>query len=240
MAELSWQDAVDLIHPYIIKISTPIGSGTGFLFAYSADKSMRAVATATHLVKHAHEWQQPIRLLHHLSGEEEFLKEEDRAILLDSRLDTAAILFSQSAIQFPETIPRLATRGKRLRQGVNLAWVGFPAVSPQTLCFFSGHTSAYLEEQGVYLVDGVVINGVSGGPAFVTDGEGGIILAGVITAYIPNRATGEPLPGLCMVSDVSQLQMVVVAINTLDEAKEQETPPSMSSSPANSTTTPNA
>ena len=231
MAGLSWQDAIDIIHPYVVKISTPLGFGTGFLFAHSADNSIVAVASAAHVLSHAHEWQQPIRLYHPSSKKDVFLKEEDRAIVLDSDLDTAAVVFTKPPFPLPDSLLALAPQGKRLRQGVNLGWVGFPGFAAHELCFFTGHISAYLESREIYLVDGVVINGVSGGPAFIAEKAGGITLAGVITAYIPNRANGEPLPGLCMVSDVSQLQIVVETFKSLDEAKEQETPPAPGSNP---------
>jgi len=229
VGESIWHEAVDLITPYIVKISSPIGSGTGFLFAYSGNRATCGIATAGHVVNHPHQWHQPIRMRHFLSGEEVFLKEEDRAIVLDAELDTAAIVLPKPAMPLPEDLIALAPEGMYLKQGVELGWVGFPVVSPQNLCFFSGRISAYLNEDEVYLVDGVAINGVSGGPAFTLNASGGITLAGVISAYVPNRATGEPLPGVCMVTDVSQLQVVVATFKSFDEAKEQEASASLSS-----------
>ena len=35
MAELSWQEAIEIIEPHVVKIDTPRGSGTGFLCAYT-------------------------------------------------------------------------------------------------------------------------------------------------------------------------------------------------------------
>lgn len=226
MSEIPWQDAIDLLIPYVVKISTPIGSGTGFLFAYSADQSICAVATAAHVVSHAHEWRQPIRVLHHVSRQDKLLTAEERAIVLDYDLDTAAITFSKSSIPFPEQLLSLAPEGKFLRPGVEIGWVGFPALSPENLCFFAGYISAYLLKLETYLVDGVIIHGVSGGPAFMRESTGGVTLAGVLTAYVPNRAAGEPLPGLGMVSDVSQMQVFVKKFKSLGEAKDQETPSS--------------
>jgi hypothetical protein len=222
MTELSWHEAVELIEPYVVKISTPIGSGSGFLFAQSSKSEICAVATAAHVVNHSHLWQQPIRILHYSTGKIAFLKEEDRAIILDNRLDTAAIVFQTGILPFPTKLLPLAPEGKYLKRGVNLGWVGYPAVSPDDLCFFNGCVSVYLEQEEAYLVDGVAINGVSGGPAFELSATGGITLAGVISAYIPNRATSETLPGLSMASDVAQLQGIVSALVSFDEAKQKE------------------
>ena len=236
MPEISWYQAVDLVRPFVVKISHPLGTGTGFLFAYSADKDTCGVATAAHVVAHAHDWRQPIRLSHLLSGEEVFLSFDERGIILDNELDTAAIVFSASSIPFPKQLLQLSPEGKHLKQGADLGWVGFPAVSPQNLCFFSGHVSAYLTEEEYYLVDGVVINGVSGGPAFTTGPAKSVTLAGIITAYMPNWATSGPLPGLGKVSDVSHLQGVVGAFKSVDEAKRRQSPPGSSGTTTTSPT----
>lgn len=94
-------------------------------------------------------------------------------------------------------------------------------MSPDMLCFFSGSISAYLPDRNSYLVDGVAINGVSGGPAVVIEDDG-ITVIGVVSAYIPNLATGQVLPGLCQLSDVTHLQMAVRSFNSLEDAKAEE------------------
>lgn len=102
--------------------------------------------------------------------------------------------------------------------------MGFPALSPEDLCLFSGRVSCFLENQRAYLVDGVAVNGVSGGPAFHLGLEGSTTLIGVVSAYIPNLAAGRSLPGLCLVRDVKQLHDVVAALKSMEEAKRGETP----------------
>jgi len=225
MSDIPWQHAVRLVEPYIVRISTPSGSGTGFLFAFFADKSSCAVATAAHVVAHAHSWQQPIRVQHHSSATEVFLKAEDRAIILDESLDTAAIVFDIGEVPVPDSLIDLTETGKYYRQGVELGWLGYPALSPKNLCFFLGTISAFLQKEEIYLVDGVAINGVSGGPAFLTDSSGKLALVGVVSAYVPNRATGESLPGLLMVSDVSQLQKVIATLASMEDAQKKQLPP---------------
>ena len=86
---------------------------------------------------------------------------------------------------------------------------------------FSGRISAWIESDNAYLVDGVAINGVSGGPAFIV----GNMLIGVVSAYIPNRAMGEPLPGLAVVRGVNQYHDLAQEFETLDQAKAKEIPP---------------
>jgi hypothetical protein len=53
-------------------------------------------------------------------------------------------------------------------------------------------------------------------------------LIGVVSAYIANRATGETLPGVAVVQDVTQFHDVAERFRTVDEAKSTESPPSES------------
>ena len=59
---MNWDQVVQKVTPYVVKIETPAGSGTGFLFAYNEDHSWCGVATALHVVSAADEWQQPIKI----------------------------------------------------------------------------------------------------------------------------------------------------------------------------------
>jgi hypothetical protein len=45
---------------------------------------------------------------------------------------------------------------------------------------------------------------------------------GVMSAYIANRATGETLPGLAVVTNVDQFHELSKAFKSMDEAKEKE------------------
>ena len=221
MPNVEWYDAVELLHRHVFKISTPSGFGTGFLLQVEEQADLCSIATAAHVIRHAHQWEQPIRLDHHASGQSVLLREPDRAILVGDSLDTAALSFPKRALPVPEVAHRLAPTDLRLKVGIEVGWVGFPAMSPETPCFFAGRISAYLSDQSSYLVDGVAINGVSGGPAIKCEPDG-VTLIGLVSAYIPNRATGEPLPGLCLISNIAPLRLAVESIESLKEAKEEE------------------
>ena len=225
MAEMLWKKAVEMVKPYVVKITTPDGSGTGFLCAYTTDKKICGIATAAHVVQQSHLWEKPIRIQHHSSGETILLRATDRIIYLDANSDTAVILFLKGEIPLPKTTLAFISEEKYLRVGVEIGWVGFPAVSPQNLCFFTGINSCWLEDLRIYLVDGVAINGVSGGPAFyIPTGEKEIKVIGSVSAYLPNRAGSTP--GLAMISDVEYFHNVIKTIKNWKEAKKKETPPS--------------
>lgn len=220
MPNLEWYDAVDLLREHVFKISTPSGFGTGFLLEVGEQGDLCSIATAAHVIRHAHRWEEPIRLDHYASGQSVLLREPDRAILIGDRLDTAAVTFLKQALPVPAVAHPLAPHDRRLKVGNEVGWVGFPAMSPEILCFFAGRVSAYLSDPDSYLVDGVAIHGVSGGAAVTPDADG-ITVIGVVSAYVPNRATGEPLPGLCVISDIAPLHWALESIKSLEEAKDE-------------------
>lgn len=160
---MNWNALVDKVAPYVVKIETPRGHGTGFLCVYNEDHSVVAIATAYHVVRYADEWQEPIRLRHFPSTTTVFLKEQDRAILGDYKTDSAVILVQPSDLQFPDSTIPLLPSTSILDIGTEVGWLGFPSVAPLTLCFFSGNVSAREEGRHAYFIDGVAINGVSGG-----------------------------------------------------------------------------
>ena len=90
--------------------------------------------------------------------------------------------------------------------------------------FFSGRVSCFLKTEHAYLIDGVAINGVSGGPTFFLASDRYFIL-GVVSAYIANRVTGEVLPGLSVVRDITQFHELGKRFKSIDEAKKKEIPP---------------
>lgn len=80
-----------------------------------------------------------------------------------------------------------------LRRGTEVGWLGYPGITEPELCFFHGHISGMRQKPPVYLVDGVAINGVSGGPVF----DNRCHLAGLVSAYQPNAVDeSTTLPGV--------------------------------------------
>ena len=46
-------------------------------------------------------------------------------------------------------------------------------------------------------------------------------LCGVVSAYIPNRATGEALPGVCVIRSVAPYRGMLQSLKSLEEAREK-------------------
>ncbi len=217
---MDWNQIVEKVTPYIVKINTPEGHGTGFLCVYNEDHSMCGIATAHHVVAHADEWQHPLRITNLSTEKTYFAKESERVILLDADRDSAVILLFQAHLQFPEILIPLLPADRILPIGVEVGWLGFPNIDPQTMCFFSGNVSA--RKPSAYLIDGVAINGVSGGPVLYSTATEGIQIVGSISAYMPNRASTGVLPGLCVAQDVSHFNTTARYIKSADDAKRKK------------------
>jgi hypothetical protein len=227
---MQWNRMVDVIAPHVFKIESPSGHGTGFLCLMGKDHEMVGIATALHVVQQADKWQQPIRVSNYQTQDTRLLTTTDRVILSSGPRDSAVILFGPGDLHLPEKLIPLVPDDVFLTVGCEVGWVGFPAVEPNTLCFFCGYISASILDNTAYLVDGVAINGVSGGPVFSyqfsTGADGKRFpdpeIIGLTTAYIPNRATGEPLPGLAVAQDVSHIHEVISRLASLQEAQEKK------------------
>lgn len=222
MSNSQWYDAIENLRPYVFKVLTPQCSGTGFQMLYSKSKKFCGIATAYHVVEHAYEWDELIKINHLDSQNTLVLKASDRVVIPYANEDLAFILFQENNLQLKQSVPQIVPPKKSLKQGVEIGWCGFPSVAPPNeLCFFAGYISCCLDNQMSYLVDGVAINGVSGGPAFFRPATGEPIICGVTTAYIPNRATGEALPGVCVVRSIEPYQQMISDLKNLEDAEKK-------------------
>jgi hypothetical protein len=221
---MNWDSIVQKVSPYVVKIETPDGSGTGFVALYSEDKMWCGVATALHVVKEADEWQKPIKIhAHAFQKSPLFLSETKRIIFTDWKTDSAVVFFHKTSdLEFPDDLIPLRPINAPLAIGVELGWMGFPFLEPYTLCFFSGNISARQENRNTYLIDGVAINGVSGGPVIFSSATDGVQFIGVVSAYRANRAGGDSLPGLLVAHDVSHFHSVLSTVKSWDEAKKKK------------------
>jgi len=218
---MAWHRLYEKIKPYIVRIETPSGFGTGFLFAFNESKSIAAIATALHVIEDVNDWRQPIRITQHGTGKQVFLEYTDRAVRLDYKRDSAAIALAAAALDFPDKALPLLPADKVKKVGVQIGWVGFPVLSPNSLCFFQGGVSAYLQDDDCYLIDGVAIHGVSGGPVFAEMNDASPQIVGIVSTYLANRQRGDTLPGLLKAYDLTHLHDAIASIKSLDDARKK-------------------
>ena len=217
---MKWINVIKRMAPYVIRIETPNGHGTGFLLTINDNPPMYSIATARHVIDHAAKWKLPIMIYTHKEQKAILYEHDDYMVLMDpSERDLAILLIGQRSLKFDGSPPDLIPANHYLTTGVNVGWLGYPFPSSFGLNFFSGHISGSVGTFGqhdhAYLIDGVAINGVSGGPLLIVDETYNIQIAGLISAYYPNRATGEALPGLSIAQDSSSLHGGVHYANNL-------------------------
>lgn len=223
MLHRNWTAALEKVKPYCFKVTTPTAAGSGFLITYRDNTEFCGVATAYHVVQHAQEWGEPVKLGHEGTRKIITLKESERVIIEKRNKDVAVILFSKGELDIPTNTLPLSAADKYFKPGLEIGWTGYPAVAPDRFSFFSGRISSFIEQDGAYLVDGVAINGVSGGPSFATfDNEGKVVLLGLVSAYIPNRALGESLPGVCFIVGIYPFYQIIQDLDSMEEAREKE------------------
>ncbi|MDP1990468.1 MAG: hypothetical protein Q8K00_05540 [Syntrophales bacterium] len=219
---MNWDQIVQKVTPHIVKIETQSGHGSGFLFMYNDNKSWCGIATAAHVLYQADKWKQPIQIFHSESNQTLFLQANERVITIDWETDSAVLLFNKVELPLPENLIPLLPSSSPLSIGLEVGWLGFPAIESFTLCFFSGIISARQDFRKAYLIDGVAIQGVSGGPVLYSTGTEGIQFIGTVNAYKANRVTGEALPGLLIAQDVSHFHGVLQHVRSVDEANKKK------------------
>lgn len=212
---MSWDQAVNTVTPHIVKIETPDGYGTGFLAFWNHDRSWCGIATSAHVVKHADDWQQPIKI--RAQGQPPLLLQgSDRIILLDGSTDSAIVLFAKRELQLPEVPIPLLPVSEPSGIGVDVGWLGYPELEPNALCFFSGTVSYHLAARNAYLIDGVALSGVSGGPVIHLPNADAVQIIGTVSAYY--HANKSALPGLLVAQGVSHFHGVAGHVRSIDEA----------------------
>lgn len=220
-----WAAALADVKKHVYLIETPRASGTAFLFSADIQGHFIALATAYHTISQAHRWREPIRLTHLTSGKDTFLQYDERFIFEDARKDIALVIFYKDRLEYPPSKLRTIPDDRVLREGVQIGWCGFPCVAPKVLCFFTGYVSAWIPDEEAYLVDGVAINGVSGGPVFRLIDEEKPSLVGLVTEYRPNLSTGSPLPGVSLVRAISSISPLSKVLSQVDKEGKAEAQP---------------
>lgn len=209
---MNWEKQIAAVSPHVVKITHPGGWGTGFLAFYNHDKTWCGIATAAHVVAHADEWQQPIRITHEASGTTEFYSTDGRVIFVNRANDSAIVFCLKRQLGLPEIPITLLPVGTLCGLGSEVGWLGYPSIEPNALCFFAGAVSA--RSDSAYLLDGVGIQGVSGGPVFHCEDLDEPKIIGCVSTYFGGQTT----PGLLKAQNVSEFQAWAETIRNIDEA----------------------
>lgn len=208
MAKVEWYNAVDLMKRNLVKIST-LGGGYGSGIIIPRPQKAPGnlcVLTALHVIEKAHITGATIVIERADKKLSITLPSLARSVFVAENRDQAIICFN-GPLDF-ESLHELTFLSKNIHYnpGVELGWLGFPVIeiAKDVPCFLSGRVSAYLEDKEAYLIDGVSIHGLSGGPVFYCDNTK-VVVAGIVTNYFPNEVNNQAWPGLAMFRTINPL-----------------------------------
>jgi len=207
---LSWDEIVDKTSKIVFRLYSGKSAGTGFLVGLATDLKTNdkyaTIATAWHVLSGLPSTKDDLKIVTDkkvvvANSESDFVGFYP---LGESKYDTGLILlrFRNNIFEHTDLAP-LFPADMMLAKGAPAGWLGYPGITEPELCFFQGHVSGYLHDPPTYLIDGVAINGVSGGPVF--DELGNIF--GIVSAYIPNIINATlTLPGLMSVVPINAIR----------------------------------
>lgn len=221
---MNYEEAYKEMSNCILKIETPNGYGTGFI-GFDND-SYIGIATAYHVVKSAHIEQYPIKITHYNSQKSLWILPGCYNTVNNEEADSSFIFIEKRFINFSDICiipPKFLNYEDNINIGCNTCWLGFPNITPNVLCIFSGIISSIVTLGGdLYIIDGVSIHGVSGGPVVVLTDDGYKVI-GIVTGYRPNVVNeNNVLPGLMYSRDVSHFLNVLRDINSFEEINENK------------------
>jgi hypothetical protein len=206
---LPWHEVCDRVAPATFRLYTDDGMGTGFLISVgkSGDTFMAFLATAYHVVQGAVSGS-AMRICDQHGKEVVHSKGGNMAITeVGDDLDLALVIVqSKQELFSKDLLLPVLPPDYVFKRGTEIGWMGYPGITEPDLCFFHGHVAALIQQPHVYLVDGVAINGVSGGPVF----DDRCHLAGLVSAYLPNQlalpdGASRTLPGVAMMVPINAI-----------------------------------
>lgn len=205
--EMPWDEVVDRVAPAVCRIVVGESQGTCFFISLAKDnyQFITGFVTAWHVL-------QEIKIG---SKEDIYIVSEDKKVIADSKkdrigfyrletFDSAIIVVgSDRELYSKKDLLPIFPIDYVLARGADIGWLGYPGLADPDLCFFKGAVSGFRGSPPAYYVDGVAINGVSGGPVF--DNRAHII--GLVSSYIPNRLSEHTtLPGLLCVVPINAVR----------------------------------
>jgi hypothetical protein len=208
--ELRWDEVVDRASKSMFRLYAGSSAGTGFLVSLGSDPRtgdcFATLATAWHVLQALPGTTEDLKIVS-VDRKTVFSSAADRVgfyPLGEARYDTGLIVVrTGSPLAKAQELLPLLPYDSVLARGADICWLGFPGIFEPELCFFHGHVSGYLNDPPTYLVDGVAVNGVSGGP--VLDNRAHVI--GLVSAYIPNRVDqSTTLPGVMAVVPINAVR----------------------------------
>jgi hypothetical protein len=218
---MEWNKHVAEITLFVARIETQFGYGTGYIFWQNQE--LCCIATAKHVINPANiaGWEQAFLVTMPNGSNTRYYPIHRKILSGANDSDSAAILIHKSNLIFPQQCLPIWNFSGEIPIGASVGWLGFPQIINQTILnpsFFSGNISNFFNEYQQYAIDGIAINGVSGGPVFCNSEAGSALVVGTISAYIPNPVRGskgeeQALPGFSVAHSFSSFKQIIENLN---------------------------
>lgn len=213
---LLWERAYKDIQNHTFRLQLDKVSGTGFYFANAvrSDGSKEiTIGTAFHVVADTlKDTSMRIWTLEGYFDVPYAIWHKD--LIVSPDFDLAFFSLPSSSYEYVPDTPVMMYIGT-LPVGCEIAWCGYPQICISRLCLFHGYVSTIIQNQNDYLLDGVAINGISGGPAFILqDDDQSPLVCGLITEYRPNKLDENTcLPGLTYLRNINSIYRYMESYN---------------------------
>ncbi len=212
LSYLPWEEISKRAEKVVFLVEMGNTTGTCFAVSISPGKNKKKIytfATAWHVIEKLTRSNKPMKLYTSDKSKAYEIMSDRYEIFREGTkdLDTGIIeVETEMALVKERDLMPMVDAGEWLPRGSEIAAVGFPGLANEDYCFFRGVVSGYKRRPPSYLVDGVVLNGVSGGPAI--DHRGRIM--GLVSAYTPNRVDRyTTLPGLTTLIPISSIHSLI-------------------------------
>lgn len=223
---LRWYEVAERVAKATFCLHTETAMGTAFLLMLGkAEDGYRCaiLATAWHVVEDVVRGT-ALRICDQFGNEVVRSQGGNMTVMeIGKGLDSAIVMItSKGEIFSQDLLLPLLPPDALLRMGKEIGWMGYPGIVEPELCFFRGHVAGSLKKPYGYLVDGVAINGVSGGPVF----DDRCHLVGLVSAYIPNRVgPNTTLPGVSWMVPLNYILLMVqkgLKVRSLDDPEPKQ------------------
>ena len=144
-----WRRLIEEIKPYIVKIETPSGSGTGFQIGEDDKWDYAITVTAHHVIAFAEQWGLPIKITREAPSESLELPpaEPGRSRIRRTRQDASSLF-----LPVKRHLSEIALHPATLPVGTEVGWLGYPgSVSGGKLAFSLGGSAWCFRRRGIIL-----------------------------------------------------------------------------------------
>jgi hypothetical protein len=203
-----WDVVVDQVMKAVFRVNAGENTGTCFLVSLGTNhektEAFAMFATAWHVLESLQGSSAEIEIIS-ADNSKMFSSETHRMgfFRIGTTFDAALIMVEVGSELSQGNLLPITPLEDQLARGAEIGWLGFPGLFEAEPCFFIGVISGYLNNPPTYLVDGVAVNGVSGGPAFDDRAH----LIGLVSSYIPNKVDeATTLPGLLALVPINAIR----------------------------------